>query len=136
MEKHAGVAGLSSDNRTYKSRDLAAESNVSKVVDEDSSERNSEDKPNSLSPRAETLEAREQANKTRFYTVAPKDYTNDTMTKEVDSLLKAQSTMPNNISTYTLPGTTHIVGWGHVGLNASGASTVSVHGRTSFLTSR
>lgn len=70
------------------------------------------------------LESR-QTNDTLPYIVAPNDMKNDTMTKEVDAFLRTQTTTPDGIRNYTLPGSAHIVFWGNVILTAEAASAVS-----------
>lgn len=59
------------------------------------------------------------------YMVTPKDDTDDAMSKEVDTFLRTQTTSPEAIKIYKLPGTDHIVSWGNVLLTKERANNVS-----------
>lgn len=67
----------------------------------------------------------QDANKTKFYMVAPTDYTDDDVTKDLDSHIRSHCKKSDEIRVHPMPGTSHIVFWGLVQLDEQGRENVS-----------
>jgi hypothetical protein len=88
-------------------------------------DRSSNDTPTREADQTNPVVVRQEPNQLKSYIVSPKDYENDTQTKEVESFLRTQSKEADKITVWKLPGTSHTVGWGSVMLDTNGQKNVS-----------